>query len=35
MSTTTIERILWVCENCQGRTRAPRKRCAECGTSRY
>jgi hypothetical protein len=31
----TTERATWVCENCQARTREPRKRCAECGTSRY
>ena len=35
MSTTTKERTTWVCDNCQGQTRAERKRCAECGTSRY
>jgi hypothetical protein len=39
MSTTTTERpterTVWVCENCETRTCAPRKRCAECGTSRY
>jgi hypothetical protein len=26
---------LWTCPNCTGQTREPRKRCAECGTSRY
>ncbi|MCV2488332.1 hypothetical protein OF117_03070 [Geodermatophilus sp. YIM 151500] len=25
----------WSCPNCRGETRAPRKRCADCGTSRY
>jgi RNA polymerase subunit RPABC4/transcription elongation factor Spt4 len=31
----TRERAAWVCENCQGLTATARKRCAECGTSRY
>ena len=40
MSTTTTERSArerapWVCDNCHGRTAGPRKRCADCGTSRY
>ena len=39
MSTTTterpIERTTWVCDNCHGVTAAVRKRCSECGTSRY
>ena len=26
---------LWTCPNCTGQTREPRKRCADCGTSRY
>ncbi len=25
----------WTCPNCQRRTLPPRKRCADCGTSRY
>ena len=35
MSTTTKERTTWVCENCQAVTRLPRKRCRDCGTSRF
>ena len=35
MGTTTIERIVWICDNCHRETRVPRKRCRECGTSRY
>jgi hypothetical protein len=35
MSTTTKERTTWVCDNCHVRTAAVRKRCSECGTSRY
>jgi hypothetical protein len=41
MTTTTTERTrrvdrsLWTCPNCTQQTRAPRKRCRECGTSRY
>ncbi len=35
MSTTTRERTTWVCDNCQSVTAAVRKRCSECGTSRY
>ena len=40
MSTTTTERPVersaaWVCDNCHGVTAAVRKRCRECGTSRY
>lgn len=31
----TRERTTWVCDNCQRETRAQRKRCVECGTSRY
>ena len=30
-----VERADWDCENCQARVAWPRKRCAECGTSRY
>ncbi|WNV74231.1 zinc ribbon domain-containing protein [Geodermatophilus sp. DSM 44513] len=25
----------WTCANCQRVTHPPRKRCADCGTSRY
>jgi hypothetical protein len=45
MTTTTTERPVpaagvrqsstWVCENCRAETSAVRKRCGECGTSRY
>jgi uncharacterized OB-fold protein len=37
MSATTTERPIgtWTCPNCQKQTRPPRKRCADCGTSRY
>jgi hypothetical protein len=35
MGTTTEERTTWVCDNCQGQTAADRKRCTDCGTSRY
>lgn len=36
MSTSTKERTTtWVCENCKAETAAVRKRCTECGTSRY
>jgi RNA polymerase subunit RPABC4/transcription elongation factor Spt4 len=35
MSTSTKERTTWVCDNCHRETRVQRKRCAECGTSRY
>jgi hypothetical protein len=39
MSTTTTERPVeqttWVCDNCHVVTAAVRKRCRECGTSRY
>jgi hypothetical protein len=31
----TRERITWICDNCQGETSVQRKRCGECGTSRY
>jgi uncharacterized OB-fold protein len=30
-----IDRSAWTCPNCQRETLPPRKRCAECGTSRY
>ncbi|MGY1824284.1 hypothetical protein [Geodermatophilus sp. SYSU D00079] len=29
------ERSAWTCSNCQKVTNPPRKRCADCGTSRY
>ncbi len=32
---STTQRATWVCDNCQGVTAAVRKRCRECGTSRY
>ena len=35
MSTSTKERTTWVCDNCRSETTAVRKRCTECGTSRY
>jgi hypothetical protein len=31
----TNERATWACDNCSGQTAAPRKRCSDCGTSRY
>ena len=35
MSTTTTERVTWTCPNCQKESGQARKRCADCGTSRY
>ena len=35
MSTTTKERTTWVCDNCSADTSVLRKRCTDCGTSRY
>jgi predicted ATP-dependent serine protease len=35
MSTTIKERTTWICDNCRADTAAERKRCADCGTSRY
>jgi predicted ATP-dependent serine protease len=35
MGTTTEERTTWICDNCRAETAAVRKRCADCGTSRY
>jgi hypothetical protein len=32
---TTTERGTWVCDNCHAETATLRKRCTECGTSRY
>jgi hypothetical protein len=31
----TTERATWVCENCHAESARLRKRCTECGTSRY
>ena len=31
----TKERTIWVCDNCHAETASVRKRCTECGTSRY
>jgi hypothetical protein len=35
MSTSTKERTTWVCDNCLADTAVVRKRCSDCGTSRY
>ncbi|MCW2635302.1 MAG: hypothetical protein JWQ99_1669 [Blastococcus sp.] len=35
MSTATKERTTWICDNCSAHTAAAKKRCADCGTSRY
>lgn len=35
MRSTTTERTTWVCDNCRAESAAVRKRCRECGTSRY
>jgi predicted ATP-dependent serine protease len=35
MSSTTKERTTWICDNCRRESAAVRKRCTECGTSRY
>jgi hypothetical protein len=35
MSTTTTERTTWICDNCHCATSTVRKRCRDCGTSRY
>ena len=32
---TRPDRRAWTCPNCQRETLPPRKRCADCGTSRY
>ncbi|MCW2683285.1 MAG: hypothetical protein JWP33_1198 [Blastococcus sp.] len=32
---TGRERTAWVCDNCHAPTAAVRKRCSDCGTSRY
>jgi hypothetical protein len=34
-STMTRERTTWVCDNCHKETVTARKRCSDCGTSRY
>jgi len=31
----TTASTTWVCDNCTAETAAMRKRCSECGTSRY
>jgi hypothetical protein len=31
----TRERTIWVCDNCHAETASVRKRCTDCGTSRY
>lgn len=35
MSTATEERTTWVCDNCHVTESTARKRCRDCGTSRY
>jgi formate dehydrogenase maturation protein FdhE len=44
MTTSTMERQdvggaeqtpTWICDNCRTETSAVRKRCTDCGTSRY
>jgi len=39
MSTSTkehaTERATWVCDNCRAESATLRKRCTECGTTRY
>lgn len=35
MSTSTTERTTWTCDNCHHEIQASRKRCTECGTSRF
>jgi uncharacterized OB-fold protein len=30
-----IDRSAWTCPNCARETLPPRKRCGDCGTSRY
>jgi len=32
---STIERIVWTCENCTHTNAAERKRCTDCGTTRH
>jgi predicted ATP-dependent serine protease len=31
----TTERATWVCDNCRAESATLRKRCTECGTTRY
>ena len=31
----TIERATWVCDHSSAESATPRKRCTECGTTRY
>jgi DnaJ-class molecular chaperone len=31
----TVEQATWTCPNCSGESRAHRKRCSDCGTSRH
>ena len=37
MTATTTQRkpTTWVCDNCHAETAVERKRCTDCGTSRY
>ena len=45
MTTSTLERpvetapapdrAVWTCDNCRAESKMHRKRCADCGTSRY
>ena len=32
---TTTERGTWICDNCTAEIAPLRKRCSECGTTRY
>lgn len=29
------DRVVWTCDNCRAESRPHRKRCTDCGTSRY
>ncbi len=31
----TLERTVWVCENCNRSNSTSRKRCTDCGTTRH
>jgi predicted RNA-binding Zn-ribbon protein involved in translation (DUF1610 family) len=31
----TTERATWICPNCHGATATAKKRCRDCGTSRW
>ena len=33
--TTVVEQATWTCPNCAEKTRTPRKRCRDCGTSKF